>query len=241
MNYVIDIGNSFSKLGIYNNGNRVKVHGSLSDDQLIQKISQIKTGKCIIASVRENIEFIIESISEEIGLLLLDEETSLPIHNGYHTPKTLGVDRIAGVVAANMLFPDTNLLVIDVGTAITYDFINSDGRFIGGGISPGPEMKLKALNFYTDNLPKIDQVKEYGLIGKSTEECILSGVFEGTWAEITGIIAQYNHKFTELRVIMCGGGLNHFESKIKDPIFVAPELILDGLNRILEYNVSEES
>ena len=239
MNIVIDIGNTFSKLGIYINGKREKVYHGLSDYDLIGHVKDFEQGRGILATVREDFRFLEDHLKIEV--LVLDSETRLPITNRYETPATLGVDRLAGVVGANSIFPDTNCLVIDVGTAITYDFINQEGEFLGGGISPGPEMRLKALNNYTDNLPMIESLGSEGLIGKSTRGSILSGVFEGTWAEIQGIISGYNEKFSELQVIMCGGGLNHFESRIKEPIFVAPEIVLDGLNRILEYNVGEES
>jgi type III pantothenate kinase len=137
------------------------------------------------------------------------------------------------------MFPNSNILVIDAGTCITYDFIDKNGVYQGGAISPGINLKLKALNTFTQKLPLIEFKNEFVLIGQTTEESILSGVLNGTIAEIEGIIGYYSHSFSDLKTIICGGASNFFESKIKAPIFVVPELVLIGLNRILQYNVSK--
>ena len=240
-NIVVDLGNTFSKMGLYSDGNLLEAYHGLSDSDLLEKWQDTDHDRAIIASVRKEYSFLLEAIEDKEKVLFLDHNTPLPLKNLYNSPQTLGVDRLAGVVGAQGIFPGRNCLVIDIGTAITYDIINDRGEYLGGGISPGPEIKLKALHNFTDNLPLVERTNPIELIGTTTRESILSGVFEGTLAEIEGFIAKYSEIFDKMQVIMCGGGLKLFESKIKEHIFVAPELIIDGLNRILEYNVSEES
>jgi type III pantothenate kinase len=136
------------------------------------------------------------------------------------------------------LFPEQNVLVVDMGTSITYDLLDSLGTFQGGLISPGVRMRFKALHTFTKRLPLFDPEKDPGFIGKSTKQAMQSGVMNGTLAEIEGIINRYRHEIPSLCVVLCGGDLPFFESSLKPPIFAVPELVLIGLNRILTYNVA---
>ena len=169
---------------------------------------------------------------------ILTHELPLPIKNGYTTPITLGVDRIAGVCGAHQHFPDRPCLVIDSGTCITYDFIDRDGVFLGGGISPGLSMRFEAVHTFTARLPLVQMIESAPLIGNSTETCIQSGVLNGVIEELNGIINRYQEKFEGLQVILCGGDARFFENKLKASIFALPNLVLSGLNSILIYNVS---
>ena len=171
--------------------------------------------------------------------MVLDHETSLPITSQYATPHTLGVDRIASVAGANFLYPGKNCLVIDLGTCITYDLIDQSGVHHGGGISPGLEMRLKAMHKFTSKLPLISMKGKPDLIGKTTKECMQSGALNGTIAELEGIIWRYRQLFKDLVIIFCGGGAIFFESKIKDDIFALPNLVLTGLNHILRFNLND--
>jgi len=144
-------------------------------------------------------------------LVVLDEHTKLPLINEYETGSTLGKDRIAAVVGASTVFPETSVLVIDAGTALTFEFITQTGRYLGGNISPGLFMRFKALNHYTSKLPLLESANDFPLLGRNTNQAIIAGVQNGIIFEI--------------------------DSKLKNPIFAEPFLTAIGLNRILQYNV----
>jgi type III pantothenate kinase len=168
---------------------------------------------------------------------LFSQNTSLPIINKYRTPETLGKDRLAGVVGAQHLLPACDILVIDAGTAITYDFITSSGEFIGGSISPGIAMRYKALNTYTDRLPLLNYYDNAKLIGDDTSTSIFSGVLNGAVAEMEGIIQQYREVYPGIKIILTGGDHNYFDKRLKIKTFAAPNLVLEGLNLILDFNI----
>lgn len=170
--------------------------------------------------------------------IVLDHQTPLPLKINYQSPATLGVDRIAAATGSTVLFKGGNNLVIDIGTCITYDMVDSDSVYHGGGISPGVDMRLKAMHKFTSGLPLVAVKGMPELIGKTTRECMLSGVIHGTVAELEGIILRYRQFFEQLNIIICGGGAIFFESKIKDDIFAVPNLVLVGLNHILRYNLN---
>ncbi|UII28675.1 type III pantothenate kinase [Fulvivirga maritima] len=173
----------------------------------------------------------------ERTFFFLEYNLPLPFTIDYKTPQTLGRDRVAGVAGGQYIFPNANTLVIDLGTCITYDIIDAKNVYHGGGISPGLKMRFKSLHNFTAKLPLIEPTNDFELIGQSTKESILSGVINGMISEIDGIIRMYTDKFAHLQIIMCGGDAKFFENRIKANIFVAPELVLTGLNRILLYNV----
>jgi type III pantothenate kinase len=148
------------------------------------------------------------------------------------------MDRLAATIGANFLFPDFNCLVIDAGTCITCDYVDHEHNYRGGSISPGLAMKFQALHTFTQKLPLVEQPQQdVGLTGRNTIDAIRSGVLCGTVAELNGIIEAYSKKSSELIVLLCGGDAAFFETKLKGHIFVIPELVLIGLNRILNYNV----
>ena len=148
----------------------------------------------------------------------------------------MGKDRLAAVAGAIGLYPNTNLLVIDAGTAITYELINSKHEFLGGNISPGMTIRYKALNEFTSKLPLLSASDETPLIGQSTKEAIQAGVQNGVLFEIQGLINELSSQYPSIKTIITGGDAEFFARKLKNPIFVHPNLVLIGLNRILEYN-----
>jgi type III pantothenate kinase len=166
-------------------------------------------------------------------------ETPVPIKNNYHSPLTLGADRLAAAVAAHDLYADKDVLVIDAGTAITYEFITKDGTYQGGGISAGVSLRLKSLNAFTSRLPLVEAHFPEFLIGRNSEESILSGVMNGIRAEMDGIIQEYKQLYPELIILFTGGDMFYFEKKLKNDIFATPNLVLTGLNLILEYNLEK--
>jgi type III pantothenate kinase len=236
---VLDIGNTGGKYGIFEEDALVSQGSFKEQEGLPQHVAAQPFDHAIIASVSGGaVEQIKAGLSVSGSSLELSARTALPVSNDYRTPETLGADRIAAAVAANYFFPGRNCLTIDAGTAITYDFINAQGHYQGGGIAPGIQMKFKALHNFTGRLPLVQGIKEnFTLIGQTTQESLESGVLAGTVAEVEGIIRAYRQKSDHLVVILCGGDAGFFESNIKHPIFVIPELVLIGLQRILKHNV----
>ncbi len=172
-----------------------------------------------------------------IAFLFMDHSLLLPLKIKYKTPETLGKDRIALSVGAFNLFPGRDLLVVGAGTTITYDFINHQKEYLGGGISPGIIMRFRGLHTFTGKLPLINPAADAELIGDSTENSILSGVINGVREEVKGIILKYKEWYPEIQVILTGGDMNYFDKFLKSNIFAVSNLVLVGLKDILRYNV----
>jgi len=168
----------------------------------------------------------------------LTSTLGFPITISYDTPQTLGVDRIAAACGAFELFPNSDCLVIDMGTCITYDFLSARGVYEGGAIAPGVKMRFKAMNHFTARLPLVDPVADAPLTGKSTVTSMQSGVINGILEEIKGFISRYQSRCPDLKTVVCGGDLVFFENSIKPSIFAAPDLVLIGLNRILLHHIN---
>lgn len=176
-----------------------------------------------------------DQIFSERKHTVLTSTTDLPISLDYKTPETLGADRIAAAVGAWTLFPNENSLVIDVGTCITIDLINSEGVFKGGAISPGLRMRMKAMANYTSQLPDISMIWEeidLNMVGKSSKECLLSGSFFGIVHELNGAVETFTQDFTSINVILTGGDAHFFESKLKATIFACSKIVQTGLYSI---------
>ena len=241
MNLTIDIGNTRTKYALVQDSDVIEVF--IKDDIKISYIQEIllnyrNINNTILSTVRL-IDFSIISYlkSTFTNFIELNEFTKLPILNLYKTKQTLGKDRLAAVVGANNIFPNTNVLVIDLGTAITYDFINDRNEFLGGNISPGLEMRYKALNHFTKQLPLFEKENDFELIANHTKGAIVSGVQNGIIFEIDGYINELKLKFDELITILTGGDAIFFDKKLKNTIFVNSNLNFIGLNKILEYNI----
>lgn len=234
----VDAGNTGTKYGIFEEDNLVKQGYFQGLENIPEEIINHTFENAIVASVAADAANYSSRLSVTGKTVILSAQTALPVLNNYKTPQTLGADRIAAAAGANYFFPGRNCLVFDAGTAITHEFITSDGSYMGGGIAPGLRMKLKALHTFTQRLPLVDQIPDdFPLTGQTTQESILSGVLAGTVAELNGLIQLYSEKAPDLTVILCGGDAGFFESKLKGRIFVIPELVLIGLHRILTYNV----
>ncbi|HRF77340.1 MAG TPA: type III pantothenate kinase, partial [Chitinophagales bacterium] len=182
-----------------------------------------------------------EQLEHYFKLLKFSQNTELPIVNDYATPATLGKDRLAAAVGSSAAFPGKNVLSIDAGTCIKYDFVRADNRYLGGGIAPGLVMRLKAMHNFTARLPLISLtpqmlVQQTLLTGDSTTDSMLSGAINGALWEVEGAIAAYNAIYDDLHVIITGGDASFFELHVKSRIFARPNLVLEGLNTILKYN-----
>ena len=244
INLIIDIGNSRTKIALFNQHDlmfNLSIDFLTVDHLKMLKEEHPQLNKAILSAVKVVDQEIIQFLSENFDYFLeLDQHTELPIEDLYETPETLGKDRVAAAVGANELFPDQNLLIIDAGTAITYDLVSEKNQFIGGNISPGLEMRFKALNQFTGKLPLINYSDEFQLIGRNTTDAIRAGVQNGMLYEIDQTIAIFNRNYQNLQIIMTGGDSNFFDKKLNYSIFVHFNLTLIGLNRILEYNAKKK-
>jgi len=239
VNLIIDIGNTVAKLAAFKGKKMLEVVYDENDTlkQLPDFCSKYDFSQAIVATVIDctsQVEQRLESLP--FPLLRLNADTHLPIENLYETPRTLGYDRIAAVVGANELRPGCNLLVVDAGTCITYEFIDCCGRYHGGNISPGLQMRLKALHQFTGKLPLVEAKGRRLDMGKDTETAIRAGVFRGIELEISGYIQCVKQKYPDVLVFLTGGDDFSFDTNLKNIIFADRFLVLKGLNRILNYN-----
>lgn len=241
MNLSIDVGNNYTKIGIFQEQKIIQFqnYAPLTLKDVEELFQSYAIENAIIASVSfydENIDAFLTKKTKTF--VKLSHQTKLPFTNLYHTPETLGRDRIALAAAATELFSNQPVLLIDAGTCITYDFVNHNNEYLGGSISPGLTMRFKALHNFTARLPllKKDNIDYY--IGKNTDQSILSGVLNGTVGEMNAIIEKYETEFGKITVALSGGDAPFFESRLKYKIFAVPNLVLRGLNKILTYNVA---
>lgn len=239
MNLIIDIGNTVAKVAVFKDKDIVEVFYDSNQtlDNLPGICAEYAVEKAIVATVidlNEQVSARLEQLS--VPLLQLNEKTPLPVDNLYETPETLGYDRMAAVVGAYEQFPGKDILVIDAGTCITYEFIDAAGRYHGGNISPGVQMRFKALHEFTGRLPLVCREGRRLPLGKDTDTAMREGVLKGMEYEISGYIMAMKHKYPELLVFLTGGDEFSFDTNLKSIIFADRFLVLKGLNRILNYN-----
>lgn len=241
MNIAIDWGNSAIKAGFFENGKPIDVFTQLTIENLSNLIRKYAPDAVVISSTNRPAEQLRDQLSlkPETVWLTVDGFTPVPMEKRYDTPNTLGTDRIASAVGAKVRFPDQACLVIDMGTCVTYDFVDEESVFHGGMISPGFRMRFRAMHSFTERLPMVepDEVRPT-LLGKNTRQAMQGGVINGLLAELNGIIDAHRLEHPDVKVLICGGDAPFFESSLKPPIFAVPELVLIGLNRILEHNVN---
>jgi type III pantothenate kinase len=242
MNLIIDVGNSRVKLAVFNHLEMV-YNEVVTNKKLIQRLNEIiiefNCLDAIISSVGNLKKSQIKEIKQIVNLIELSFETNIPFINKYGTPETLGVDRIALVVAAVEKYKNSNVLVIDAGTCITYDFVNAKKEYYGGAISPGLKMRFKALNKFTKSLPLLEPEESINLMGNTTNESIQSGIVFGVISEIDSFIHKYREKNADLTIVLTGGDVKFLAKRLKNTIFANPNFLLEGLNHILTYNLSK--
>jgi len=242
MNLCIDQGNSSTKVGIFNQNDLIESFNfeNFGTNEISELFNHFFIESCIISSVIIENEEIIKFLKEKTQYFIeLNYKTDIPIENRYLTPETLGKDRLAAIVGAAFLKPESDILVIDAGTAITYDFIDSNQVYVGGNIAPGLNIRLRSLHEHTQKLPLIEPNAESPFLGDSTNAAILSGSIYGIVFEIDGYINALKIKYPQLSTFLTGGSTFYFDTKLKNAIFAEINLVLIGLNRILQYNVQK--
>lgn len=236
-NLVIDIGNTRIKSALFEKAELVW-EGVFSDlPDAISTWSHRNFGNCLVSSVRWSQEELQKLLP--FGFIFLTSQTAIPITNKYASRATLGLDRIAAAIGGRRLAGKGPVLVIDLGTCITFEFVNQDNAYLGGAISPGLTMRAKAMNMLTARLPLVElREKPKNQIGDNTITCMEIGIWYGVEYELAGQIQAYQKEYPEIKVFVCGGDAQSFVSLAKDHIFVVPNLVLLGLNCILNHHVA---
>lgn len=239
----IDVGNTFVKIATFFEDSLVKQEKftTLTKENLSEFLKnfpakELKKAKAIISSVRHLEQDVLQMVYSFLDLMILDSTTLIPINNHYQTPQTLGNDRLAAVIGASKLFPNENILVIDAGTCITWDFIDKAKNYLGGGIAPGIKMRLEAVHTFTSKLPLVDMKKAENLLGKSTVDSIKAGCVNVSVLEVEAIINEFKKDYSDLKIILCGGDAIFLQKEIKSNTFAPLNLIFIGLKEILDFN-----
>lgn len=235
---VVDIGNTFTKAAIFEQDELVHTeHFTALDASIIDTfLAKYNVDEAIISTVKKQSQEWEQALKQKVPVTYFNAEMSTGIRNHYRTPKTLGLDRLAGVVGAHHLYPGKDNLVIDGGTCITYDWVGAEGNYFGGSISPGLNMRYNALNHYTSALPIVKQDVAFDRnSGDDTETAIRSGVQNGIKYELLGFIDSYASNNQQPNIILTGGDGKFFDSLLKNSIFAPciknePYLVLKGLN-----------
>lgn len=242
MNLCIDQGNSSTKIGVFEADilHELFIYDKFDVHELEKLFGTFQISNCIFSSViTENEESKAYLKHNVESLINLSYNTPIPIENRYETPKTLGKDRLAAVVGAAFLRPNQDVLVIDAGTAITFDFIDAQQVYWGGTISPGINLRLRSLHEFTKKLPLVEITMENAFLARNTKSAIISGVLNGIIFEMDGYISSLKNKYPQLSTFLTGGSTFYFDTKLKNTIFAEKNLVLIGLNRILQYNVQK--
>jgi type III pantothenate kinase len=238
MNLIVDIGNTSTKLAVYKGRKKLLVSriSEISCEELEKELSDFRIKRAIVSSVKELPPFITDLLFTNIPFVhLLSYKSKLPFKIEYETPETLGTDRIAAVAGAWWFFRRENILIIDTGTAITYDFL-SENIYRGGNISPGINMRFKALNKFTGRLPLVEKTSEFSSPGNNTTNAILAGVIRGVTYEINEYIRTFKKEYKNIKVIITGGDSGFIQEKLSHKTNYMPDIVIDGLNYILKYN-----
>ena len=239
MQLILDLGNTNQKIALFDGGRLCWVeHFEKVTPEIIIKNSNHHQGinACILSSVVEVPPDLYSYLTTNFKLVVLDATTPIPILNQYSTPETLGKDRLAAAVAGANLFPGLPVLVINAGTALTFDLVTGKGEYLGGSISPGMNMRFHALHTFTEQLPLLKYSEIDFLVGNTTDGSVLSGVINGMTAEIEGMITGYTEEYPELKIILSGGDLNYFVNRLKISIFAFQNIVIYGLQQILAFN-----
>ena len=239
MYLAIDIGNTLQKAAVFSDDGEILTlvaEPELTTDTVNKLLDEYAISHSILSSVGVERTDIQQLLSDRTHLTRFDHTTPLPIRIDYRTPETLGLDRLACAVAAHALFPTENALAIQAGSCLVTDFVTADGRYLGGSISPGVDMRFAALHHFTQRLPQVERESIQFLTGQTTEESILSGVMNGIADEINGVIERYRQQYGSVKVVFTGGNKDDLQNSIKFTIFAASNIVLLGLYKILIFN-----
>jgi type III pantothenate kinase len=238
MNLALDFGNTRIKAGLFRDELLIDTHVFDSPQQLLNSLdlfAQVK--KCIVGSVTRQHEDLLGLLPPGMNPRVFTHTMRTPFENLYQSALTLGSDRVAASAGSHLLYPGKNVLTIDAGTCIKYNFVNAGDQYLGGAISPGIRMRLAAMSHYTSALPLTEPEPDYGkLTGSSTRESLLSGAMVAAACEIEGMTERYALAHSDLHVVLTGGDADYLSTQLKSRFFAHPHLVLSGLNRLLMLN-----
>jgi type III pantothenate kinase len=240
----IDVGNTRIKGAVFEDGKLLEGFSFMKID-LSKKISTIlnkykKITRLVVSSVGNIEKQYFLSFDHLVKVHFVSHEDPFPFVNGYATPQTLGIDRMVLAAGATLRFPNQNRLVIDVGTCVTYDFIDENDNYLGGAIAPGLRLRYEVLHNYTAKLPLLTLESPKHFIGKSTSESLHSGVVNGFVYEIDGFINEYKSKYSNFIIILTGGDTEFLAKRLKNTIFANSNFLLESLNLTFQYKIEND-
>ena len=239
----LDFGNTRLKAALFEEAQlkQVTVLKENAFEHLQEIITTHHPQQSILSSVIKHEARFEELLSSQTKFHKLSNASKLPFTIPVGKPETVGADRLAIAAASVFLFPRQNNLAIGLGSCITFNFINQFHELLGGSISPGMEMRFKAMHQFTAKLPLVSAAPiangwNVPLIGYDTKTNLQSGVVLGMAKEIDGIIDLYAEKFSNFNVLLTGGDIGIFQPHLKNKIFADPDLIFKGLYAISQIN-----
>ena len=238
VNLVLDFGNTRIKGAFFEKNEPIETFAFANVNELMANVNSLhKASKAMICSVTSAHGPVVEALSPFMITRVFEKHTRTPLHNRYNSAITLGSDRLAAAVGAYTEFPQQYSLVIDAGTCIKYNFITRSAEYLGGAISPGIPMRLKAMGANTHALPTLEvTTAPVQLIGTTTHESLLSGAIIGAACEADGFIDRYREQYPDLVVVLTGGDAPLLADRLKNRFFASPLLLLKGIHTILEYS-----
>lgn len=244
MNLIIDIGNTKIKAAVFEQ-DTLKLKEVISYDNWQESIESILKKNAtiqniVVSSVSKIDNKAFSFLHSDYNLFFVSREMKFPFVNLYETPNTLGIDRMVLATGAVLRFPNTNRLVIDAGTCVTYDFIDENNHYRGGAISPGIRLRYEALNNYTAKLPLLNKEEPHSSIGNSTHQSIHSGVINGLTFEIDGFINSYSENNKNFIIILTGGDADFLAKRLKNTIFANSNFLLESLNSLYQYQINND-
>ncbi|MFY7938240.1 MAG: type III pantothenate kinase [Flavobacterium sp.] len=240
----IDVGNTNVKVAVFKQINII-------DKFVFQKNNFQNNFQIIFEKYPNHTKAVLASVSmldkkdnvwlkNKIEVIEINADSNFPFKNKYITPNTLGIDRRVLASGAVLQYPNQNVLIIDVGTCVTYDFITNKNEYLGGAISPGLRLRYQALNDYTAKLPLLENNSPDNFIGNSTDESIHSGVVNGLCFEIEGFISEFSVKNEQFTIILTGGDAIFLANRLKSTIFADENFLLKSLQQLYTYNLQND-
>jgi len=241
MNLIIDQGNTRCKTAVFNELGELlleDVCNELTVNLLQKMVTTYQPKAGILSTVLPENETVTTWLKTTLPQFVpFTVHTPMPLKVDYQSPETLGLDRLAAAVGAWTLAPGRTLLVIDMGTAITYDLVSSEGVYLGGNIAPGAQLRFRSLHTHTGKLPLVEPIIQFDSFGKDTVSAIRAGVMQGIVHEVHGYLEHFTVEYPDLFAFLTGGDSIYFAENLKSGIFVSKNLVLTGLNAILNYHV----
>lgn len=240
----VDVGNTRIKGAVFENDKLIENY-FFPKEELEKKIQKIlenypRVGNLAVASVGNLSKNDFLSLGKKLKVHFFSSEDNFPFENKYATPKTLGIDRAVLAAGAVLQFPKQNRLIVDVGTCVTYDFVDFEDNYLGGAISPGFRLRYEALHNFTAKLPLLTLENPNEFIGNSTQQSIHSGVVNGMIHEIDGFINQYKEQYSKFTIILTGGDTDFLAKRLKNTIFANSNFLLESLNHLFQYKIKND-